>query len=101
MLSNSQLVHPIPSHPLEHIKQLRGYGVTLRADYCGVPPLLHSEAIISDTSTRTNLLNNYFSSVFVKEDPNSVPLMESLPIPEMDLISITHKGLQLFYKSWK
>jgi len=38
--------------------------ITLRARKKIIVPLLQGEAIISDTSTRTNLLNNYFSSIF-------------------------------------
>ena len=74
-------------------KRLWSYIKSQKKDNCGIPTLLQGEVIISDTSTKENLLNNHFSSIFVNEDPNSVPLIENLPIPEMELININPEGV--------
>ena len=45
-------------------------------------------------ATRASLLNDYFSSAFVKEDLSSVPHIENLPIPLMEPIRINPEGVK-------
>jgi len=50
--------------------------------------------MISDAPAKAKLINDYFSSVFVKEDLSSVPHLESLSIPVMEPISINSEGVK-------
>jgi len=75
-------------------KKLWSYIKNQRKDHCGVPPLLKGDNLISDATSKAKLLNDYFSSVFVKEDLSSVQHIESLSIPVMEPISINPEGIK-------
>ena len=49
-------------------KKLWSYIKNQKTDYCGVPPLLHNDTLITDSYSKAYILNDYFSSVFVQED---------------------------------
>jgi len=76
------------------MQQQRNFGAISRIKDCGVPPLLKGDTMISDTSAKAKLLDDYFSSVFVNEDLSSVPCIESLSIPVMEPISINSEGVK-------
>ena len=56
-------------------------------DQCGVPPLLHNDIMITNSSAChcANLLKDYFSSIFTKENLDSMPNLPDLVIPEMEM----------------
>ena len=54
-------------------KKLWSYVKNQKKDYCGVPPLLHNDTLITDSYGKANILNDYFSSVFVQEDLDTFP----------------------------
>ena len=54
-------------------KKLWSYVKSQKKDYCGVPPLLHNDTLITDSYDKENILNDYFSSVFVQEDLDTFP----------------------------
>lgn len=59
-----------------------------RCDNTGVSPLLKDGILHCDSQTKAVLLNNQFSSVFTKEDLNSVPDLEASPHPTIRNIEI-------------
>jgi len=59
-------------------KKLWSYIKNQRKDHCGVPAILKGDNLISDAPSMAKLLNDYFSSVFIKEDLSSVPHIESM-----------------------
>ena len=65
---NSYIQHLVTPGTHSTTKRLWSYIKSQKKDYCGIPPLLEGDTLISDTATRASLLNDYFSSVFVKED---------------------------------
>ena len=91
---NSYIQHLVTPGTYSTTKRLWSYIKSQKKDYCGIPPLLQGDTLISDTATRASLLNDYFSSVFVKEDLSSVPHIENLPIPLMEPISINPEGVK-------
>ena len=54
-------------------KKLWSYVKNQKKDYCGVSPLLHNDTLITDSYGKANILNDYFSSVFVQEDLDTFP----------------------------
>ena len=54
-------------------KKLWSYIKNQKMDYCGVPPLLHNDTLITDSYSKANILNDYFSLVFVQEDLDTFP----------------------------
>jgi len=49
--------------------KLWSYIKNQRKDHCGVLPLVKGDTVISDAPAKAKLLNDYFSSVFVKFCP--------------------------------
>lgn len=45
----------------------------------GIGPLKHNNITVTDDAEMATLLNNFFSSVFTREDTNNVPTMPILP----------------------
>ena len=50
--------------------------------------------MITDSSARAHLLNDYFSSIFVKENLDFMPNIPNLTIPEMEPIHIQQDGVK-------
>ena len=57
--------------------RLWSYIKSKRTDLIGVLSLVHDDNTYSDSLTRSNILNNYFSLVFTKEDTASIPSLSS------------------------
>ena len=45
----------------------------------GIGPLKHNNTIVTDDGEMATLLNNFFSSVFTREDTTNIPTMPTLP----------------------
>jgi len=76
----------------ELTQQQRNYGSTLRIKERTIV-VFHGDN--SNAPSKAKLLNDYFSSVFVKEDLSSVPHIESLSIPVMETININPEGIKI------
>ena len=47
-----------------------------RINQIGVASLVYDDNVYSDSFTKSNILNNYFTSVFTKVDTTSIPSLE-------------------------
>ena len=54
-------------------KQFRSYIASHRNDQTGIPGLQIDEKVIDYDSSKAEMFNSYFSSVFTKEDDSSSP----------------------------
>ena len=58
-------------------------------------PLLKREGFLHhDTTTKANILNQQFASVFTEEDMDNLPDLGISPTPEMNKITINTEGVQ-------
>ena len=64
-----------------------------RCDPSGVPSLTKDGSIISDDYMKANELNNYFTSVFTKEDTSQIPIMNCNSYPDSPPIIVTCDGV--------
>ena len=62
-------------------------------DRCGVAPLKRNGLTFSDSTTKANILNSQFSSVFTSEDLSNMPDMGVSSTPEIPPIIIHHNGV--------
>ena len=64
-----------------------------RNDPSGVPPLNKDGSLILDDYAKANELNDYFTSVFTKEDTSQIPTMNCNSYPDSPPIRVTHEGV--------
>lgn len=62
-------------------------------DRCGVAPLKRNGLTFSDSTTKANILNSQFSSVFTSEDLSNMPSMGKSSTPDIQPITIHHTGV--------
>ena len=67
----------------------RLWSLSKRTDQIGIPSLVHDDNIYSDSLTKSNILNNYFTSVLTKEDTTSIPSLSSQPCLDIDSLVIS------------
>ena len=61
----------------------------------GVSPLRNHDGIIhSDPTTKANILNHQFESVFTKEDLSNIPSKGRSPFDDMPFIQVTSPGVE-------
>ena len=60
-------------------KRLWSYIKSKRTAQISVSSLVHDDNVYSDSLTKSNILNNYFTLVFTKEDTTLIPLLSSQP----------------------
>jgi hypothetical protein len=61
---------------------------------CNVAPLKREGFLHHDATTKTNILNQQFASVFTEEDMDNLPDLGISPTPEMNKITINTEGVQ-------
>ena len=57
------------------------------------PPLNKDGSLILDDYAKANKLNDYFTSVFTKEDTSQIPNMNCNSYPDSPPIRVTHEGV--------
>ena len=68
----------------------------------GVSPLKNKDGFLkSDSTSKANILNNQFVSVFTKEDTGSLPDKGPSPYPSMPNIEVNWKGVHKLLKGIK
>ena len=73
-------------------KKLFTYIKSLHADFCGVDTL-QKDVSYSDNHDKANLLNQYFATVFTKDNGCELPNMGPSTYPNMSQIEITITGI--------
>ena len=79
-------------------KGLWRYLKSTRKDTCGVSTLIKDGVSGSEPAHKARMLNEQFSSVFTKEDTNSIPDLGPSPYPEMAEIKIGEAGVRKLLK---
>ena len=68
-----------------------------KKDQCSKPSsnsIIHYNNItITDSQGKSNIFNNYFTSIFTQEDLSSLPELNDPPFPEISHISISVDGV--------
>lgn len=74
-------------------KRLWSYIKQQRKDNCGVTSLRHDGTLYNDDTTKAQLLNDYFTSVFTPTSPSPPTPMDDLHIPDITDLSIDVNGV--------
>jgi len=74
-------------------KWLWSYIKQQQKDNCGISFLKHNNVLCNDDTTKAQLLNDYFSSVFTSPSTSSLPPLDNLHIPDIADISIGVNGV--------
>ena len=69
------------------------YIKSLRKDNHSIPPLSLGDTVISESSHKSEVFNNYFKSVFTVENLQNFPDKGSSPHPDIDDITISSSGI--------
>ena len=64
-----------------------------RKDHCSVVPLKYNSKMHDDTTMKTDILNNYFTSVFTQDSVAPPPPIQGPPFPDMSPIAINCDGV--------
>ena len=65
-----------------------------KKDHTGVSPLVDHGITYTDPQAKTDLLANYFSSIFTTENTEHIPTLSSNPLPDIPSIVINPQGVQ-------
>ena len=73
-----------------------------RKDHCGVGPLKQGFTTYTDSLEKANILNQYFSSVFIIEDNLKPPTIDHTEIPDMlqkcyQILNLTSHLVQMVF----
>ena len=72
---------------------INAYGLTYikskRQDNIGIASLAVNSTTYTDDLDKANILNNYFSTVFTKEDTSNLPSIEDSTYPTIDPLNLT------------
>ena len=69
-------------------KRLWTFIKSQRKDHCGVALLKCNSKVHDDTTTKTDILNNYFTSVFTQDSAAPPPPIQGHPFPDISPIAI-------------
>ena len=87
----SSLVDPNNS---QVTKRLWPYIKSKKQDHTGIGSLIYQDTTITDAVGKTNVLAEYFLSVFTCSNASSsLPRMNSSPLPDVSPITIHHEGV--------
>ena len=81
-----------PDYDTNH-KRLWSYIKSKRQENFGIPTLKDSNGTYTSYESRENILNNYFSTVFTKENVVNLPNLDSSPYPSIDPLNVTVNGI--------
>ena len=78
-------------------KRLWNFIKSQKKDHCGVAPLKVENSVINDSSTKAQILNDYFTSVFTPITEEALPMMHEQSKPDINPILVETNGvLELF-----
>ena len=86
----------------ENPKKFWAYVKSTGQEASGVSPLKNKDGFLkSDSTSKANILNEQFVSVFTKEDTSSLPDKGPSPYPSMPNIEVNWKGVHKLLKGLK
>ena len=86
----------------ENPKKFWAYVKSTGQEASGVFPLKNKDGFLkSDSTSKANILNEQFVSVFTKEDTSSLPDKGPSPYPSMPNIEVNWKGVHTLLKGLK
>ena len=74
-------------------KKLWSFIKDKRTDHCGVASLEVNGTMYNKCEDKASVLNEYFTSVFTKEDISNIPTLDDYSFPDISPISITNAGV--------
>ena len=74
-------------------KRLWSFIKSKKKDQCSIPPIHCNDITITDSQGKSNIFNEYFTSIFTQEDLSSVPELNDSPFPEISPISVSVDGV--------
>lgn len=74
-------------------KKFWKYIKSMRKDQVSINTLQVDGKSYSDSSSKDDILNNYFSSVFTKDDQSPLPNIDSEPVPNISQITVEADGV--------
>ena len=74
-------------------KKLWSFIKSKKQDQTGIGTLNYQGKDHTDSVSKANVLNEYFSSVFTNEDTTNIPTLEEDPLPEISPIHICPEGV--------
>ena len=74
-------------------KRLWSFIKSKKKDQCNISPIHCNDITITDSQGKSNILNEYFTSIFTQEDLSSVPELNDSPFPEILPISVSVDGV--------
>ena len=81
------------ANDVDNKKNLFKFVKSQRKDQCGTPPFKHMGKVITDSKTKANLMNDYFTSIFTENEDTNIPNKGPSPHPTMPKFEITHNGV--------
>jgi len=66
---------------------------TIRKDQVSIYTLQVNGEYYSDSCSKANILNNYFSSVFSKDDQSPNPDLNGVPVPSIPPVTVEVDGV--------
>ena len=83
-------------------KKFWSYIKSARQESTGVSPLKNEDGFLkSDSTSKANILNRQFESVFTKEDTSTMPDKGPSPYPDMPKLEVHWKGVHKLLKGLK
>ena len=71
----------------------RLYIVDKRTDHCGVASLEVNGTMYNKSEDKVSVLNEYFTSVFAKEDTSNIPTLDDYSFLDISPITLTNAGV--------
>ena len=74
-------------------KRLRNFIKSQKKDHCGVAPLKVENSVINNSSTKAQILNDYFTSVFTPVTEEALPMIHEQSKPDINPILVETNGV--------
>ena len=76
------------------VKKFFNFIKSTKCERTNIAPLKREGFLHHDATTKANILNQQFASVFTEEDMDNLPDLGISPTPEMNKITINTEGAQ-------
>ena len=77
----------------EKPKKFWSYTKSRKQDQIGIPPLNVNSKVMSDSTSKAEVLSNHFHQIFTKEDLSFIPNKGCSDIPAMDSVLFNREGI--------
>ena len=77
----------------EKPKKFWSYIKSKKQDQIGIPPLNGNGNVLTDSTSKAEVLSNHFQQIFTKEDLSSVPSIRCNVIPAMESVILNREGI--------